>query len=67
MAFPHHDRAKYCKLIIKMACLFNVTCLECDLETGAAHSEPHAVHVNVVWFGTPCSTAVVVGELLNER
>ncbi len=63
----HHDRADTGQLVIEMASLLDVTCLKGDLKAGAAHTKPHAVHVDVVRLGAPSSTTIVVAELLNER
>ena len=66
LVLAYHDRTDHGQLIVEMPRLFDVTCLECDLEAGTAHTKPHAVHVDVIWKGAPRCTAIVVGELLNE-
>ena len=42
-----------------MTSLLNITALKGDLETGTAHSKPHAVHVDVVGQGVLLRTRVV--------
>lgn len=63
----YHDWADYRELVIQETCLLNVASLEGDLQTRAAHAEPHTVHVDVVGLSIALSTGVIGGQLLSER
>mmetsp|Transcript_7613 Transcript_7613/g.17500 ORF Transcript_7613/g.17500 Transcript_7613/m.17500 type:complete len:433 (-) Transcript_7613:168-1466(-) len=43
----HHDGRHYSELVIQVASLVNVSGLHGDLQAAAAHSEGHAIHVNL--------------------
>lgn len=62
----YHDWADYRELVIQETCLLNVASLEGDLQTRAAHAEPHTVHVDVVGSGVALSTGVIWWELFHE-
>jgi hypothetical protein len=62
----YHDWADDRELVIQEACLLNVAGLEGNLQTRAAHTKPHAVHVDVVWFGIAMGTGRTRREVLRE-
>ena len=43
-----HDGPQWRHLIIDLARLLYVTCLECDLKTAASHAKSHRVHVDMI-------------------
>lgn len=47
-------------MIVETACFINVACLECDLETTAAHAERHRIHVDVIWLSSTIRSLLVV-------
>ena len=57
--YSYHDGTKRSQLVVERPCLCNVTRLECDLETTAAHPKAHAVHVDVVRFGSSLPLPIV--------
>ena len=62
----YHDWTDYRELVIQKTRLLNVASLEGDLQTGAAHPKPHAVHVDVVGSGVALGTSVAERELFHK-
>ena len=59
-----HNGAKWAQLVVKHSSFSDVLGLESDLETAAAHSKSHSVHVDEVIRGCPVSHIVVLGPVV---
>ena len=59
----HQHWTHHSQLVIQVPGFLNVTCLEGDLKTGATHSKPHAVHVDMIRFSIPSCTTIIIGKV----